>query len=220
MRISTLTTFLLVSGFSFSFLISPAKNINGFINTEKKNVKIINAFGDSLTAGYGLPLENSYPSILEKKLQASGYNYKVINSGLSGDTTAGGLSRIKWVLGSKPEIVILNLGANDSMRGLSVKEAKKNLSLIIEEIQKTKARILLCGMRSPRNMGEKYYKEFDAIYPELAKKYKLELVPFFLDKVALKQSLNIEDGIHPNEKGYKIIVEQNLWKHLLPMLKK
>jgi acyl-CoA thioesterase-1 len=191
------------------------------INSEKKvEMRIINAFGDSLTAGYGLPLENSYPSVLEKKLQAAGYNYKVINSGLSGDTTAGALSRVKWVLASKPEIVILSLGANDALRGLPVNEARKNLAQMIEQFQKAGIKILLCGMLAPRNMGEKYYKEFDAIYPDLAKKYQLTLVPFFLDKVALNRALNIGDGIHPNEKGYRYIVDNNIWPNLLSLLKK
>lgn len=226
MKITGLTTFLLISGFSFAFLINQNNNdvpsgSTVFFKTEKKeNMKIINAFGDSLTAGYGLPLASSYPSILEKKLIASGYKYKVINSGLSGDTTSDGINRVKWVLAGKPEIVILNFGGNDSLRGLPVKEAKNNLSKIIEEFQKARIMVLLCGMRAPRNMGKKYYQEFDAIYPELSKKYKLKLIPFFLDKVALKPELNIEDGIHPNEKGYKIIVENNIWKYLLPMLSK
>ncbi|MBC7475746.1 MAG: arylesterase [Candidatus Sericytochromatia bacterium] len=180
--------------------------------------KVITAFGDSLTAGYGLPVHSSYPSILSKKLKAEGYNYKVINAGLSGDTTAGGIRRVKWVINTKPDLVILELGANDALRGMSVPEAKANLSKIIEEIKNHKINILLCGMNAPRNLGEKYYKEFDSIYPDLAKKYHLNLIPFFLEGVALKKELVIEDGIHPNEKGYYKIVDNVVWKYLKPIL--
>lgn len=184
----------------------------------KNNPHIITAFGDSLTAGYGLPVNSSYPSILEKKLKSEGYNYKILNAGLSGDTTAGGLSRVKWVIQTKPEIVILELGANDALRGMSVQDAKKNLEKIIEQLQTNKIKILLCGMNAPRNLGEKYYKEFDGMYPVLAQKYNLVLIPFFLEGVALKKELVISDGIHPNEKGYYKIVNNNIWKYLKPML--
>lgn len=185
-----------------------------------ENAKIITAYGDSLTAGYGLASEYSYPSLLQKKIDSQGYKYKVVNAGLSGDTTSAGLSRINWVIKTKPEIVILELGANDALRGMSPDTAKKNLDTIIQKLKANKIKVLLAGMKAPRNLGEKYYTKFDAIYPELAKKHNIPLMPFFLDGVAMDRNLNIDDGVHPNSKGYVKIVENNVWKYLKPILKK
>lgn len=181
--------------------------------------KNITAFGDSLTAGYGLPLNESYPSVLQEKLLSSGYKYNVINAGLSGDTSDGGLSRINWILKSKPEIVILELGANDALRGMSPDITKTNLEKIVKILQKNNIKILLCGMKAPRNLGKDYHEKFDAIYPTLSKKYNIKLIPFFLQNVALKKELNISDGIHPNKKGYQIIVEKNIFPKLKDLLK-
>ena len=186
----------------------------------KSDTRVITAYGDSLTAGYGLSSEFSYPSLLQKKLTKEGYKYKVINAGLSGDTTSAGLSRINWVLKTNPEIVILELGANDALRGMPPENAKKNLEAIIKKLKEKNIKILFTGMLAPRNLGEKYYKSFDSIYPQLAKKYDIPLVPFFLQGVAMNKTLNIEDGAHPNLKGYVKIVENNLWKYLKPLLKK
>lgn len=189
-------------------------------NSFSDNSKTILAFGDSLTAGFGLSIDESYPSILENKLKENGYNYRVVNAGFSGDTTHGGLLRIKWSMKVKPDIVILELGANDSMRGIPAKEAKENLSKIIEIIMQEKSEILFVGMKAPRNTGKSYYEEFDKIYPELSSKYKLHLIPFFLEGIARKPEYNLGDGIHPNYSGYKFIVDKNIWKYLLPILKK
>ncbi|MFN8577173.1 MAG: arylesterase [Candidatus Sericytochromatia bacterium] len=196
------------------------ENINNEIISESNQTKIITAYGDSLTAGYGLSIEESYPSLLQKKLIKEGYKYKVVNAGLSGDTTQAGLSRINWVLKTNPEIVILELGANDALRGMSTDNARKNLEKIITTLQSKKIKILLAGMHAPRNLGEKYYKSFDSIYPELSKKYKVPLIPFFLDGVALDKNLNIGDGVHPNAKGYIKILENNVWKYIKPILQK
>lgn len=201
--------------YTLTFLIIFFMNISIADSKETKN---ITAFGDSLTAGYGLPINNSYPYLLEKKLNSLGYKYNVINAGLSGDTSEGGLSRISWVLKSKPDIVILELGANDAMRAISPEITKNNLSKIIETLQKSKIEILLCGMKAPRNLGKNYYEKFDSIYPNLAKKYKLKLIPFFLEGVALKKDLNIEDGIHPNIKGYQIVIDKNIFPNLKSFL--
>jgi acyl-CoA thioesterase-1 len=197
--------------------------LNNTINSafsENLNTKVITTYGDSLTAGYGLNAEDSYPSVLQKKLEKEGYNYKVVNSGQSGDTTSAALNRIGWVIKTKPEIVILELGGNDALRGMPPENAKKNLETIIEKLQSNKIKILLAGMKAPKNLGEKYTTTFDNMYPELAKKYKLPLIPFFLAGVALDKKLNIEDGIHPNKKGYLKIVDNNIWKYLKPILVK
>lgn len=188
--------------------------------TKAVESRVITAYGDSLTAGYGLSSEQSYPSLLQRKLDKEGYKYKVVNAGLSGDTTQAGLSRINWVLKTNPEIVLLELGANDALRGLPPENAKKNLEKIIQTLQAKKINILLAGMMSPRNLGEKYTKSFDSIYPELSKKYKIPLIPFFLQGVAMDRTLNISDGVHPNPKGYVKILENNIWKHIKPMLRK
>lgn len=196
-------------------------NKSSAIKTNQQvGTKIITAYGDSLTAGYGLAAEESYPSLLQKKLIKEGYDYKVINAGLSGDTTQAGLSRLNWVLKTNPEIVILELGANDALRGMTTLNARKNLETIIEKLQQNKIKVLLAGMYAPRNLGEKYYKDFDSIYPQLSKKYNIPLIPFFLDGVAMDRTLNIGDGLHPNAKGYVKILENNIWKYLQPLLEK
>lgn len=182
--------------------------------------RVINAFGDSLTAGYGVNVENSYPSLLEKKLKENGYNYKVINSGVSGETTGDALRRLKKVIDSKPEIVILTLGANDAFRNVSVNQIKNNLSHMIEQLQEHKIKVVLGGMYAPRFLGKDYYTEFDKIYPELAKKYDLVLIPFFLEGVAMKSEYNLADRAHPNANGYKIILDNNIWKYIQTLITK
>jgi acyl-CoA thioesterase I len=201
-----------------TIMIENPNYINPTSNNQRK--KVITAFGDSITAGYNLPIEQSYPSLLEKKLIAEGYDYRVINSGSSGETSAGALSRVDWVLNTKPDIVILTIGANDAFRGVDPAETKKNISQIIEKLQAEDIDILLGGMLAPRNLGKTYTDQFDAIYPELAKQYDLELIPFFLQDVALVPELNLSDGIHPTEEGYQIIVDRNIWPKLKGMLKK
>ena len=176
------------------------------------------AFGDSLTAGLGVQADESYPAQLQRRLDALGYAYRVINAGVSGDTTAGGLRRVSWILNNKPALVILELGANDGLRGLSVDQTRHNLREIIQRLREAGVAIVLAGMKLPPNYGHDYSTGFEAIYLSLAKDYHLTLIPFFLEGVGGSPSLNQADGIHPTQKGYELVVEQVL-KALLPLLK-
>ncbi len=175
------------------------------------------AFGDSLTAGLGLGRDEAYPAQLQRRLDELDYRYRVINAGVSGETTAGGLRRVPWVLGSKPDVVILELGGNDGLRGLSLEQTKHNLSRIIEQLRSAGATIILAGMKLPPNYGQDYIRGFEAIYSDLAKHYDLALIPFLLEGVAASPALNQADGIHPTREGYRIVVEQVL-KVLGPVL--
>jgi acyl-CoA thioesterase-1 len=175
------------------------------------------ALGDSLTAGLGVPPEESYPAQLQRRLDGAGYRYRVINAGVSGDTTAGGLRRVDWVLKSRPDIVILVLGANDGLRGLDLKETRVNLEQIIQRLQAAGVKVVLTGMKLPPNYGADYTERFAALYPELARTYSLPYMPFFLEGVATKTTLNQADGIHPTAAGYRIIVD-NLMPILKPLL--
>jgi acyl-CoA thioesterase-1 len=168
------------------------------------------AFGDSLTAGYLLKNKDSFPSQLSSALSQLGYQVEIINSGVSGDTTADGVERLEWAIPPNTEAVILELGANDALRGLPPEEAKKNLEKIITHLQKRNIEILLAGMKSPKNWGEQYARTFDSLFEELAQKYHLLIYPFFLEGVALNPSLVLEDGLHPNEKGVAEIVRRIL----------
>lgn len=177
------------------------------------------AFGDSLTAGLGVPPDESYPAQLQRTLDATGYLYRVVNAGVSGDTTAGGVRRVSWVLNSKPAIVILELGGNDGLRGLSLPETKANLERIIQELRQASVIVVLAGMKLPPNYGKEYTAEFEALYQALAKQYQLTLIPFFLDGVAGSSSLNQADGIHPTGEGYRLIVEK-VFPALEPLLER
>lgn len=168
------------------------------------------AFGDSLTAGLGVAAEDSYPAQLQRRLDGAGLRYRVINAGVSGDTTAGGLRRVAWVLKSKPHLVILELGGNDGLRGLSLQETKANLERIIQLFQNASVTVILAGMKLPPNYGADYTAGFESIYPLLAKQYRLTLIPFFLEGVAGSVSLNQADGIHPTEEGHRIIADKVL----------
>jgi acyl-CoA thioesterase I len=168
------------------------------------------AFGDSLTAGLGVAAEDAYPARLEHRLHEHGLHYRVINAGVSGDTTAGGVRRVDWVLKSRPDLVILELGANDGLRGLSLHETKANLERIIRRCQEASVGVVLAGMKLPPNYGMEYTKGFEAIFPTLAKQYRVTLIPFFLDGVAGSASLNQADGIHPTSDGYRIIADKIL----------
>ena len=168
------------------------------------------AFGDSLTAGLGVGRDDAYPAQLQRRLEGLGYHYRVINAGVSGDTTAGGLRRVPWVLKSKPELVILELGANDGLRGLSLEQTQHNLSRIIQEFRRADVTVILAGMKLPPNYGQDYTKGFEAIYQTLAAQYQLPLIPFFLEGVAASSSLNQADGIHPTKEGYQIVVDRVL----------
>ena len=160
----------------------------------------------------------SYPAQLQRKLEETGYAYRVVNAGVSGETTAGGLRRVAWVLNGKPSIVILELGGNDGLRGLSLPETKANLERIIQQLQQASVTVLLAGMKLPPNYGKDYTEGFEALYRSLAKQYHLTLIPFFLDGVAGSPSLNQADGIHPTGEGYRLIVEQ-VFVALKPLLK-
>lgn len=175
------------------------------------------AFGDSLTAGLGVATEDTYPARLQRRLDEQGLRYRVINAGVSGDTTAGGLRRVEWVLKSHPDMVILELGGNDGLRGLNVQETKANLEQIIQRCQEASVTVVLAGMKLPPNYGADYTKAFEAIYPALAKRYRVPLIPFFLDGVAGSASLNQADGIHPTSEGYRIITEKVL-EQITPLL--
>ncbi len=166
------------------------------------------ALGDSLTAGQGLPLSQAFPSVLQDKLNADGLDVEVENAGVSGDTTAGGLRRLDWALGANVRILIVALGANDALRGISPADTKKNLAAIIEAAQAKHIAVLLAGMEAPPNLGTDYKTAFHQIYPALADQYHdVVFVPFLLEGVAGKPELNQADGIHPNEKGAEIIAE-------------
>lgn len=175
------------------------------------------AFGDSLTAGYGLPEGDGFVPQLQMALQKMGREVSVINGGVSGDTTAGGLSRLDWMLADRPDAVILELGANDMLRGLPPAEARSNLDVIIQRIRQSGAKLLLVGMVAPRNMGAEYRQQFDAIYPDLAKQYGVPLYPFFLDGVAARPELNQSDGLHPTKDGVAVIVA-NILPHVTRLL--
>jgi len=182
--------------------------------------KTIIFLGDSLTEGYGVSSEASYPSLVAAALQERGYDQlKIINAGVSGATTAGAIRRLQWHLRSqdKPIILVLALGANDGLRGLDLAASQQNLEEVISTAQEQKIDVVLAGMKIPPNYGEQYAAEFEALFPELAKKYDLTLIPFLLDGVAAERHLNLPDGIHPNELGYEIVAE-NVLNHLLPTI--
>jgi acyl-CoA thioesterase-1 len=177
------------------------------------------AFGDSLTAGLGLTAAESYPSLLQKRLESDGYKYEVVNAGVSGDTSAGGLRRIDWALDGDVRFLILELGANDLLRGQPVKEMKKNLDGIIERAQSKGVVVLLAGMYAPTNSGGDYEREVQAAFQSLARERQVTLIPFFLDRVAGIESLNQADGVHPNAEGSKIVTE-TVYNSLRPLLDK
>lgn len=177
-------------------------------------------YGDSLSAAYGLPQQSGWPALLQKKLQAEGYQYAIVNASISGETTSGGLSRLKKTLQTiQPAIIILELGANDGLRGLPVNAMTQNLTAMIEQMQKTKAPILLAGMKIPPNYGPRYTEGFANSYKQLSEQYGLTLIPFLLDNVAAQQHLLLQDGLHPNAEG-QVIMLRNIWPHLKPLLKK
>jgi acyl-CoA thioesterase-1 len=184
-----------------------------------KSLPKIVAFGDSLTAGYGLPEFASYPALLQKKLEADGFSYEVVNAGVSGETSAGGVRRIDWAMEGDVKIVILELGANDILRGQPVAEMKKNLAAIIERAKARGSMVLLAGMEAPTNSGNDYRQGVHDVYRSLAREYRVPLIPFFLDGVAANDSLNQRDGIHPNEEGTKIVTE-TVYRSLRPLLEK
>lgn len=186
----------------------------------KKDGKTIIFFGDSLTAGLGLDPQEAFPAVIQDTLDSLGMNYTVINSGLSGETTASGRNRLDWVLNQKADIFILELGANDGLRGIPLDETRTNLQTIIDAVRQKNpnTQIILAGMQIPPNMGQAYTTEFRKIFPELAEKNTLPLIPFLLEGVAGNPELNQEDGIHPTVEGQKIVAN-NVWTVLEGVLK-
>jgi len=184
---------------------------------QPKSPQTVLFFGDSLTAGYGLSAEEAFPALIEKELNRKASRVKVINAGLSGETSAGGLSRIDWLLRQPIQIFVLELGANDGLRGLPLDQTRKNLQAIIDKVKvkNPKAKIVLAGMMVPPNMGKQYTNEFRNIYPDLAKKNNATLIPFLLEGVGGIERLNQSDGIHPNVEGHKIVA-----KNITPVIEK
>ena len=193
--------FLLVSGILSIALITR------FANAEE-NRKTITVFGDSLVAGYGLSPGESFPEQLQKHLKKKGVSVKVLGSGVSGDTSTGGLARLDWSIGDDVDAVILELGANDALRGIPPELTAENLEKMVLRLQERGKKVLLAGMLAPPNMGPDYGETFNAIYPDLAKKHDLVFYPFFLDGVAGNLDLNLPDGIHPTAEGISVMVEK------------
>jgi acyl-CoA thioesterase-1 len=188
---------------------------------KREESRVILFFGTSLTAGMGLDPNDAYPAVIQEKLDSLDLPYQVVNAGLSGETTASGRNRIGWVLNQEVDIFVLELGANDGLRGVPLDETRKNLQAIIDTIRSKNAetKIILAGMQIPPNMGQEYTSEFRNIFPELSKKNNTRLIPFLLENVGGNPELNQQDGIHPTAKGQKILAE-NVWEILEPEVRK
>ncbi|WP_224485384.1 arylesterase [Robertkochia aurantiaca] len=182
--------------------------------------KTILFFGNSLTAGMGLDTQEAFPAVIQRRIDSLGWDYKVINAGLSGETTAAGRNRVDWVMDEDVDVFVLELGANDGLRGVPLSETRENLEAIIEKVREKNpdVEIILAGMQIPPNLGEAYTKEFRAIFPELAEKKNVELIPFLLDGVAGNPDLNQDDGIHPTAEGQEIVAE-NVWDVLKEVIR-
>ena len=202
-----------ITGLSFVLLL-----ICFYASAQEQNKNIL-FFGNSLTAGYGLDPQQAFPNLIQLKIDDLNATYTVINAGLSGETSAGGLSRIEWVMNRRIEVFILELGANDGLRGLPLESTRENLQGIIDKVKQKYpgVKIVLAGMMVPPNMGETYSNEFVKIYPELSTKNNATLIPFLLDGVAGNTDLNLPDGIHPNIEGHKI-VSDTVWSVIKPLL--
>lgn len=181
--------------------------------------KLILFFGNSLTAGYGIEAEDAFPGLTAARIDSLGLDYRVINAGLSGETTASGLSRLDWFLEEEPAIFILELGGNDGLRGITPSETKKNLKGIIQLVRGKypETIIVLAGMQIPPNMGQEYTKEFSELFPQVAEEENVELIPFLLEGVAGNPDLNLPDGIHPTEEGHLIVFE-TIWKSIKDLI--
>lgn len=181
----------------------------------RADFKNIVFFGDSITAGYGLEKENAFPALIQKKLDSLNLKYRTVNAGLSGETSAGGLRRVDWILKQKIDIFVLELGGNDGLRGIPTPETYKNLKGIIEKVNAKypDCKIVLAGMEAPPNMGKTFTDQFRQNYTKLSKEYQLPLIPFVLEKVAGRKDLNLPDGIHPTAEGHKLVM-QTIWETL------
>lgn len=184
------------------------------------NPRRILFFGDSITAGHGIRKENAFPALIQQRIDSLGWNFNAVNAGLSGETSAGGLRRVDWMLRRPVSVFVLELGGNDGLRGIDLDATKQNLQKIIDKVEKKypEARIILAGMQVPPNLGPQYTEKFKEMYPELAKKNNVELIPFLLKGVGGDPELNQADGIHPTAKGHKVIAE-TVWDTLKPILK-
>ena len=184
-------------------------------DSKAEEVPVVLFFGTSLTAGLGLDTTEAYPALIQKKMDSLGMDYSVVNAGLSGETTASGLNRLDWVFKQNVDVLVIELGANDGLRGVSLKETKSNLEQIINTAREKnpEVKIILAGMQIPPNMGEEYTSEFRSLFPDLAEQYNLELIPFLLEGVAGDPKLNQEDVIHPTAEGQQILAN-NVWKVL------
>jgi len=194
---------------------APASAQRASTDTPDLRPKIV-ILGDSLTAGLGLPVEMAYPTLLQQKVDAAGLKYQIINAGVSGDTSAGGLSRLDWSLQGDVKILIVALGGNDALRALPVEQLSDNLSKIIDTAQRRNISVVLAGMEAPTNWGRDYDVSFHKVYPALAARYHVPLVPFLLQGVAGSETLNQADGIHPTAAGARIVAD-NVWKVLKPL---
>ncbi|MDN3669421.1 arylesterase [Echinicola jeungdonensis] len=189
------------------------------VKKKTSSQKTILFFGNSITAGFGIDKEKAFVGLIKSRIDSLGLGYEVINGGLSGETTASGLNRIDWFLEEKPDIFVLELGANDGLRGIKLSETKKNLEGIIESVREKypDTKIILAGMQIPPNMGKEYTSTFKTIFPQIAEEKEVTLIPFLLDGVAGNPDLNQDDGIHPNIEGHQIIA-QTVWEYLQPLL--
>ena len=202
----------------YSFCLSFILALSFFLPLSALAETTVLMLGDSLTAGYGVEREQAFPALVEKHLKNQNIiNVKVINGGFSGSTTASALSRLRWYLRIKPDILVLALGGNDGLRGLGVKEIEKNLAATIELAKKQGMTVVLAGMQMPPNYGDIYTRQFAMVYPTLSKRYQVALIPFLLEGVGGQVDLNIADGIHPNPEGHKIVAKTVL-QHLMPIL--
>ena len=187
---------------------------------EPASLKTVLILGDSLAAGYGITREEAFPALLQKKIETAKLPYRIVNGGVSGDTTAGGLRRIDWLLKQPVDVLIVELGGNDGLRGIQPAETRKNLQGIIDKARQKhpRVRIVVAGMQMPPNMGEDYMKAFAEVFPSIAQANQATLIPFLLEGVGGKPELNLPDGIHPTPNGHAIVAD-NVWKVLAPILK-
>jgi len=216
-RFNALRTFARVAGACALVIGSLLIGLHGALAAESRAILV---FGDSLSAGYGLAPEQGWVALLEKRLRAQGYGYAVVNASISGETTSGGLERLPRALRlHRPALVILELGANDGLRGLPLTEARANLSRMIELAERANAKVLLLGIRLPPNYGPRYGDDFAAMYAELARRFHIPLVPFLLQGVALDPKLMQADGLHPDAEGEPRVLDV-VWPYLGPMLRR
>ncbi|MAO65171.1 MAG: arylesterase [Balneola sp.] len=186
---------------------------------QQAETKTILFFGDSITAGLGVDKSQAFPALIQQKIDSLGLNYEAVNAGLSGETSAGGLRRIDWVMQREIDIMVLELGGNDGLRGIDLADTKRNLQQIIDKVEAKypDAEIILAGMQVPPNLGQEYTQQFETMYPELAEENDLPLIPMIMDKIGGSEDLMQGDGIHPTPKGHRVIAE-TVWEKLQPML--